>query len=177
MSSTIQWCYPKYWKLLCHFDSCFSMSIIIKIINFIESKIKFSKFCSYGATIFNILDNTTELYMTKYIIGEIFSSGSVTLYKKPSELCNAWLLQNAIFFKILEHCAFLNLGSCPDGHGTIFCIPVRIWTAWMVKSGKCQAKSTITIQPISIGICEIITQNGHNKFSLNIGIFTWISIS
>ena len=82
-----------------------------------------------------------------------------------------------VLYKILEHYAFLNLGSCSDGHGTIFCIPVRIWTAWMVKSGKCQAKSTITIQPISIGICEIITQNGHNKFSLNIGILTWISIS
>ena len=35
--------------------------------------------------IFNILDNTTELWMTKYIIGEIFSSGGATLYKKPSD--------------------------------------------------------------------------------------------
>ena len=60
------------------------MLIIIKIINFIESKIEFSKFCSYGTTIFNILDNTTELWMTKYIIGEIFSSGRATLYKTPS---------------------------------------------------------------------------------------------
>ena len=34
-----------------------------------------------------------------------------------------------VFYKILEHYAFLNLGSCSDGHGTIFCIPVRIWTA------------------------------------------------
>ena len=85
LSSTIQWCYPKYWKLLCHFDSCLSMSIIIKIINFIESKIEFSKFCSYGTTIFNILDNTTELWMTKYIIGEFFSSGRATLYKNPSD--------------------------------------------------------------------------------------------
>ena len=33
--------------------------------------------------IFNILDNTTELWMTKYIIGEFFSSGGVTLYKNP----------------------------------------------------------------------------------------------
>ena len=61
------------------------MSIIIKIINFIESKIKFSKFCSYGTTIFNILDNTTELWMTKYIIGEFFSSGGATLYKNLSD--------------------------------------------------------------------------------------------
>ena len=35
--------------------------------------------------IFNILDNTTEFWMTKYIIGEIFSSGRATLYKNPSD--------------------------------------------------------------------------------------------
>ena len=35
--------------------------------------------------IFNILDNTTELWMTKYIIGQIFSSGGGTLSKKPSD--------------------------------------------------------------------------------------------
>ena len=35
--------------------------------------------------IFNILDNTTELWMTKYIIGEIFSSGGTTLYRNPSD--------------------------------------------------------------------------------------------
>ena len=80
LSSTIQWCYPKYWKSLCHFDPCLSMLIFIKIINFIESKIELSKFCFYGTTIFNILDNTTELWMTKYIIGEIFSSGGANLY-------------------------------------------------------------------------------------------------
>ena len=63
------------------------MLIIIKLINFIESKIEFSKFCSYGTTIFNTLDNTTELWMTKYIvIGEFFSSGGgATLYKNPSD--------------------------------------------------------------------------------------------
>ena len=38
-----------------------------------------------GTTIFNILDNTTELWMTKYRIGEIFSSGGATLYKNPSD--------------------------------------------------------------------------------------------
>ena len=36
-----------------------------------------------GTTIFNILDNTTELWMTKYIIGEISSFGGATLYKNP----------------------------------------------------------------------------------------------
>ena len=38
-----------------------------------------------GTTIFHILDNTTESVMTKYIIGEIFSSGGATLYKNPSD--------------------------------------------------------------------------------------------
>ena len=56
------------------------MSIIIKIINFIESKIEFSKFCSYGTTILNILDNTI-----KYIIVEIFFSGGATMYNVPSD--------------------------------------------------------------------------------------------
>ena len=35
--------------------------------------------------IFGTLAWTIELYMTKYIIGEIFSSGGATLYKKPSD--------------------------------------------------------------------------------------------
>ena len=35
--------------------------------------------------IFNDWDNTTELWMTKYIIGEIYSSGGATLYKNPSD--------------------------------------------------------------------------------------------
>ena len=34
---------------------------------------------------FYILDKTTELWITKYIIGEIFSSGGATLYKNPSD--------------------------------------------------------------------------------------------
>ena len=38
-----------------------------------------------GTIILNILDNTTELWMTKYIIGEILSSGGATLYKNPSD--------------------------------------------------------------------------------------------
>ena len=42
--------------------------------------------------IFNILDNTTELWMTKYIIGEIFSSGGATLYMNPSDQNVIWSL-------------------------------------------------------------------------------------
>ena len=35
--------------------------------------------------IFGTLAWTIELYMTKYIIGEIFSSGRATLYRNPSD--------------------------------------------------------------------------------------------
>ena len=35
--------------------------------------------------IFNILDNTTEFWMKKYIVGEIFSSGGATFYKSYSD--------------------------------------------------------------------------------------------
>ena len=50
-----------------------------------------------GTTIFNILDNTTELYMIKYTIGEIFSSGGATLYKNPSD-------QTVILVYLLADC-------------------------------------------------------------------------
>ena len=55
------------------------MKLIIMII------IDIDKQGQNGITILNILDNTTELWMTKYIIGEIFSSGGTTLYKNPSD--------------------------------------------------------------------------------------------
>ena len=48
-------------------------------------KIEFLKFCFNGTMIFGTLAWTIELYMTKYIIGEIFSSGRATLYKNPSD--------------------------------------------------------------------------------------------
>ena len=35
--------------------------------------------------IFNILDNTTELWITTYIIDEFFSSSGATLYKNPTD--------------------------------------------------------------------------------------------
>ena len=43
-------------------------------------KIEFLKFCFIGTMIFGTLAWTIELYMSKYIIGEIFSSGRATLY-------------------------------------------------------------------------------------------------
>ena len=59
--------------------SIYSLKLIILII------IDIDKHGSNDTMIFNILDNTTELWMTKHIIGEIFSSGGPTLYKNPSD--------------------------------------------------------------------------------------------
>ena len=64
----------KFWKI----DFYYIKLIILIIINI-------DKQGQNGTTIFNILDNTTELWMTKYIICEIFSSGGATLYKNPSD--------------------------------------------------------------------------------------------
>ena len=38
-----------------------------------------------GTTIFNILDNTIKLWMTKYIIVEIFFSRGAKMYNVPSD--------------------------------------------------------------------------------------------
>ena len=58
--------------------------------------------------IFNIFDNTTKLWMTKYIIGEIFSSGRATLYKDPP---NQTVHHG--HFKVSEHAQqyFVSLGN------------------------------------------------------------------
>ena len=67
--------------------------------------------------IFGTLAWTIELYMTKYIIGEIFSSGGATLYKKPSDQTvteeprTNWVMQQPgfldyfrFFFKFTKFC-------------------------------------------------------------------------
>ena len=64
----------KFWKI-----DFYYIKLIILII------IDIDKQGQNGTMIFNILDNTTELWMTTYIIGEIFSSGGATLYKNPSD--------------------------------------------------------------------------------------------
>ena len=48
------------------------MSIIIKIINFIESKIEFQNFALMAQQFSMVWITSTELWMTKYIIGEFF---------------------------------------------------------------------------------------------------------
>ena len=51
--------------------------------------------------IFNILVNTTELWMTEYIIGEIFSSGGATLFKKNLwSNCVQWRACNFFRYRI-----------------------------------------------------------------------------
>ena len=59
--------------------------------------------------IFNILDNTTELWMTKYIISEIFSSGGATLYKNSSDqtvMTTHTQIIHCTIFPFLAYCGF-----------------------------------------------------------------------
>ena len=71
-----------------------------------------------GTTIFNILDNTsTELWMTKYIIGEIFSSGRATLHKNPSDqtvLYLEWTSEYILKFKISRNSDSASDDSLPQ---------------------------------------------------------------
>ncbi len=58
------------------------------------------------------MDNTTELYMTKYITGEIFSSGGATLYKNASDqtvLFYLGVLATTILVAIIVTVVMINL--------------------------------------------------------------------
>ena len=59
----------------------------------------------------NILDNTTELWMTKYIIGEIFSSGGATLYKNPSDQTVYSLRLEITIFQLSDYVKISNYGA------------------------------------------------------------------
>ena len=54
------------------------MIFILKILGYVQVVLKMIRI----GFIVNVFDNNTELCMTKYIIGEIFSYGGATLYKK-----------------------------------------------------------------------------------------------
>ena len=64
-----------------------------------------------GPMIFNILNNTTDLWMTKYIIGEIFSSGGATLYKNSSDQTVLAIALFCHLFLALRSTLFVDQGS------------------------------------------------------------------
>ena len=60
------------------------------------------------------MDNTNELWMTKYIIGEIFSSGGATLYKNPSDQTVSNALEDYIAARFfMEHIKIAWLYTSP----------------------------------------------------------------
>ena len=79
------------------------LSKILKIVVPLEQNFEKTDFYSIKLVILIIIDIGkqqskwhTELCMTKYIIGEIFSSGGATLYKNPSDQTvgkSLWLLK------------------------------------------------------------------------------------
>ena len=84
-------CHPQFSCVIQNIENYCAILILFVYVEYYQNnhfyrvKINFLKFYFTGTIIFNILDNTTEFYMTNYIIGEIFSSGGATLYKKPSD--------------------------------------------------------------------------------------------
>ena len=85
-------CHPQFSSVIQNIENCcairakfWKFDFWLYKIDYFENKSTWTNRSHNGTTIFNILDNTTELWMTKYIIGEIFSSGRATLYKNPSD--------------------------------------------------------------------------------------------
>ena len=79
--------------------------------------------------IFNILDNTTELWMTKNTIGEIFSSCRVTLYKNPPDqtvCCPNYSGTSSLQQNILRETMFLK-SLCNDSWKTQAKIIINFW--------------------------------------------------
>ena len=58
--------------------------------------------------IFNILDNNTEFWMTKYIVGEIFSSGRATLYKNLIQSGSARAKNSPIMYFVIHNSVVLS---------------------------------------------------------------------
>ena len=61
--------------------------------------------------IFGTLAWTIELYMTKYIIGELFSSGGATLYKNPSDQTVYSLRLEITIFQLSDYVKISNYGA------------------------------------------------------------------
>ena len=71
-------CHPQFSGVIQNIENCCAIRAKIWKFNFWLYKIDYF---DINQQTYNILDNTTELWMTKCIIGEIFSSGGATLYK------------------------------------------------------------------------------------------------
>ena len=84
-------CHPQFSGVIQNIENCCAiLTLFVYVDNYQNNqfyivKIEILKFCFNGTMSFGTLAWTIELYMTKYIIGEIFSSGGATLYKNPSD--------------------------------------------------------------------------------------------
>ena len=82
-------CHPQFSGVIQNIENHCAILTLFVYVDYYQNnqfyivKIEFLKFCFNGTMIFGTLAWTIELYMTKYIIGEIFSSGGATLYKNP----------------------------------------------------------------------------------------------
>ena len=95
-STNYVFCHPQFSGVIQNIENRVAILTLFIYVDYYQNnqfyivKINFSKFCFNGTTIFGTLAWTIELYMTKYIIGEIFSSGGATLYKNFSDRTVWW---------------------------------------------------------------------------------------
>ena len=84
-------CHPQFSGVIQNIENCCAILTLFVYVDYYQNnqfyivKIDFSKLCFNGTVIFGTLAWTIELYMSKYIIGEIFSSRGATLFKNPSD--------------------------------------------------------------------------------------------
>ena len=84
-------CHPQFSGVIQNIENCCAILTLFVYVDYYQNnqfyivKIEFLKFCFIGTMIFGTLAWTIELYMTKYIIGEIFSSDGATLCNNPSD--------------------------------------------------------------------------------------------
>ena len=103
-------CHPQFSGVIQNIENHCAILTLFVYVNYYQNnqfyivvKIEFLKFCFIGTMIFGTLAWTIELYMTKYIISEIFSFGGATLYKNPSDqtVNTHYFLSNIIASTIL----------------------------------------------------------------------------
>ena len=108
-------CHPQFSGVIQNIENHCAIVTLFRHVDYYQNnqfyiiKIEFLKFGFIGTIIFGALAWTIELYMKKYIICEIFSSGGATLYRNPSD-------QTVSYISKIEKCSSLlqrnnNIGS------------------------------------------------------------------
>ena len=108
-------CHPQFSGVIQNIENRCAILTLFVYVDYYQNnqfhivKIEFIKFRFNGTTIFNILDNTTELWMTRYLIGDLFSSGGETLYNNSPDQTALCGQQNII--SLISHDNLLTISK------------------------------------------------------------------